>query len=790
MPRPALLVAAALAILPLACKKTNSPAGPAATTSAAGPAVQEKAYDPVQLLANLKANSPEKRRRAIEMTREMDEAGQDVVPTLLDALKDPTCGPLGDTRSDRPTSTRETAVQALLELKGKGKKALHEHGFKTLENGLRDKKPEVREHTVNAIGMAGADARETSEAVAKLCSDGSKEVRSAAYRTLQRIKPFPPGPVLRLLVHPDLNIATEAAANLEWLKPTGPEAVEPLMAALKREVRPKQDATDVVFIKHAAAQALANIGKGAEAALPALIEMVTKAKKEDVEAMARPQKADDKAVNLSGPVLALRRIGKPAAEAVIPLLKHDEPIVRFQAAAVLSGMNPSEAAGALPAVQAAMEAERTLPNGELYAFEEMLAATLNLGGDVEKVTGQVAELLKSEQEIVRFRAAKALARIGRKAAPAIPKLTELLNDPVGKIQVAALEALAAMGPAAKDSAVEIAKKVTGDDVELAREAARTLRAFGPAAAPAVPALAKALDSSDQMFCIEAAHALAAVGPEAAGAVDAIAKHLEDANSRREERVALLQAASAIGPPAKDAIPAITKLLGDRDAAVRVAAAETLGKVGAGNPEVVKSLAAPFADIKNTPVAVQAALLRALAGMGAAAKSAAPEVKALGEKANDPGTKVWAAATLVALGADADANSKVVLAALKDKAPTARSARNSAVEAAEFLGPKGKAAVPDLIDVLQDKNQPGIVREKAARTLGKLGGQAKDAIRPLTDLLRDPDKSLRRAAVEALGLMGPEAVTAAPKLRDLIKSDPTIADAAQAALEKIEPGENE
>ena len=238
---------------------------------------------------------------------------------------------------------------------------------------------------------------------------------------------------------------------------------------------------------------MANVGKGAESAVPALVEMLTKAKKEDVEAMARPQKADDTATNLSGPVLALRRIGKPAAEAVVPLLKHEEPIVRFQAAAVLSGMSPGEGAVGLPAVQAAMEAERTLPNGELYAFEEMVAATLNLGGDTDAVTAQIIELLKSEQEVVRFRAAKALARIGRKAAAAIPKLTALLNDSVGKIQMAALEALAAMGPAAKDAVPEIAKKVADDDIELAREATRTLRAFAVAAAPAVPALAKALD---------------------------------------------------------------------------------------------------------------------------------------------------------------------------------------------------------------------------------------------------------------------------------------------------------
>jgi HEAT repeat protein len=169
-------------------------------------------------------------------------------------------------------------------------------------------------------------------------------------------------------------------------------------------------------------------------------------------------------------------------------------------------------------------------------------------------------------------------------------------------------------------------------------------------------------------------------------------------------------------------------------------------------------------------------------MGPAAKAAAGDVKAVGEKANDPGLKVWVAAALVALGTDANANSKIVLAALKDK--TAKTAHSSAVEAAEFLGPKAKPGVSDLLDVLKDKAQPDLVREKAARTLGKL--TAKEAVRPLTDMLRDPDRDVRRAAAEALGMMGAEAVTAAPKLRELAKTDPTVADAALAALDKIEP----
>jgi HEAT repeat protein len=785
MRRSALLLGFALAILPAACNK-NAPKGGATTGSSAVPVTkQQPAHDTSGLLATLKGTTPEKHRRALEMAREMDEQGNDPVPVLIEAMKDPACGALGTSHEVRPTSTRETAVLALLELKGKGKKALIEQGIPALEKGLRDAKPEVREHTVNAIGMIGPEAKSASEAVCKLCADSNKDVRSTAYRVLQKFKSFPPAPILRYLMHPDLGVAGEAAAALAWIKPTGADAVPLLLEAIKREPKLKQEPSDVIFIKNAAAEALANVGKGAESAVPALIEMLVKAKKEDVEAMAKPAKPGDTATNLSGPVLALRKIGKPAAEAVIPLLKAEQPIVRFQAAAVLSGMNPSEAAVALPAVQAAMEAERELPNWEQYAFEEEVAATLNLGGDAEKVLTQITDSLRSDNEVVRLRTARVLARLGRKAAPAVPKLVELLNDKFTQIQIAALEALAAIGPtAAKDCVTEVAKKVEGMDIGVAREATKTLKAFGPAAAPGVPALAKALDSNERYFCIEAAEALTAIGPEAVAAVESIVKHLGDANANREERLALLQATAAVGPPAKDAIPTLAKLLGEKETAIRVAAAETLGKVGAGNESAIKSLTAPLADQKNTPFAMQSALLRALASMGPAGKSATGDVKAYAEAANDPAAKIWAAGALMAFGVEVDANSKLVLAALKEKAPTGKSARGAAVDAAEFLGAKGKSAVPDLLEILQDKGQPSTTRERAARTLGKLGPQAKDAIKPLTDCLKEKDKGLQRAAADGLGSMGPDAVVAVPKLRELLKSD--IADAAQAALDKIEP----
>ena len=238
MRRPALLLGLALAAAPVACNKSATKAR-AGRHRAGRPGRRGTGLRPGPAPRQSERHLGKSRRRAIEMTVEMDEAGQDVIPTLLAALKTPAAA-----RSAAPSGTAHQHPRdgraGPPGTQGQGKKALAEHGLKTLEHGLKDKKPEVKEHTVNAIGMIGPDAKGSAEAVAKLCSDGSGEVRAAAYRTLQRIKPFPPGPVLRLLVHPDLNIATEAAAALEWLKPTGSESVEPLLAALKREPRPNR----------------------------------------------------------------------------------------------------------------------------------------------------------------------------------------------------------------------------------------------------------------------------------------------------------------------------------------------------------------------------------------------------------------------------------------------------------------------------------------------------------------------------------------------------------------------
>jgi len=87
------------------------------------------------------------------------------------------------------------------------------------------------------------------------------------------------------------------------------------------------------------------------------------------------------------------------------------------------------------------------------------------------------------------------------------------------------------------------------------------------------------------------------------------------------------------------------------------------------------------------------------------------------------------------------------------------------EALGNMGPEANAAVPQLQELLDDKD--GLVRQAAAEALGKIGVVAQTAIPQLTKLLHDEDLHIRVAAADALGKMGPEAKTAVAPLTELL-----------------------
>jgi HEAT repeat protein len=108
--------------------------------------------------------------------------------------------------------------------------------------------------------------------------------------------------------------------------------------------------------------------------------------------------------------------------------------------------------------------------------------------------------------------------------------------------------------------------------------------------------------------------------------------------------------------------------------------------------------------------------------------------------------------------------------LADKDPTVR------VDAAKAIGrmrSEGKAAVPDLIKLLDDQDLE--VRIAAACSLGRIGPDAAAAVPALAKLVSlpyrgvTPEMTLRIEATAALGSIGPQAKSTIPELANLLAS---------------------
>lgn len=92
-------------------------------------------------------------------------------------------------------------------------------------------------------------------------------------------------------------------------------------------------------------------------------------------------------------------------------------------------------------------------------------------------------------------------------------------------------------------------------------------------------------------------------------------------------------------------------------------------------------------------------------------------------------------------------------------------------------------LPDLIRALRSRTPAD--RARAAKTLGRLGWLAKDALPALVGVLRDDDGKVREAAAQAVGQMGPEAV---PDLTGMLAhADKYVRRNAVWALGRLGPG---
>jgi HEAT repeat protein len=115
-------------------------------------------------------------------------------------------------------------------------------------------------------GSADGTAGETMALLMTLLSDRDAGIRSTAVETLSRTQTSDPAVIAALVKHlkdPDYNVRTAAAKAMGVMKISTPEVIAALVVCLKDP--------DRYTVKEAAANALGEIGKPANAAAPALL---------------------------------------------------------------------------------------------------------------------------------------------------------------------------------------------------------------------------------------------------------------------------------------------------------------------------------------------------------------------------------------------------------------------------------------------------------------------------------------------------------------------------------------
>jgi HEAT repeat protein len=250
----------------------------------------------------------------------------------------------------------------------------------------------------------------------------------------------------------------------------------------------------------------------------------------------------------------------------------------------------------------------------------------------------------------------------------------------------------------------------------------------------------------------------------------------------------LKKVAALGEKGKAAVPELIEALHDDDVKVRTAAGGALGRMGPdalaavptlrdGQDEnvwmaaVLQQMGDPAAvalgeSLKDPDPIVRFNAARALQHVGPHTKAALPALTAALSD-SDPEVREAVYVAIRQIGPEAN---QTLLEALRQEGKAA--SRAEIIGALGKFGPQAAVAIPDLEAALGDDS----LRLAAIQTLGKIGAAAKTTLPALEKTFKDKDANVRRAALEAMGMIGREAL---PILLVALKDDRLRAGAAGA-----------
>jgi len=300
-----------------------------------------------------------------------------------------------------------------------------------------------------------------------------------------------------------------------------------------------------------------------------------------------------------------------------------------------------------------------LTAASLYAQEDLQDDPLIF----DKRLSQWQQLLRDGDKIVRYRAARDLGNIGRRANRALPALLEALHDENKSVRKYATWAVHRIGPQPSHVPALIATLADPDPL-VRRAAARALGALDHKAKAALPALKKRrgstyscaiarIDVCDQTGLADLINALQGkgplyherrttiiralgrIGPRAAAALPTLQRILRDgtpdpkrvAPIHVSDRPFVAYAIARIDPSDQNALTFLTKSLESDNILIRTHAIGVLPKIGANAHPMVPSLIRHISAHKNHQ-ALSLHVVRNLGNMGADANAALPALRDL------------------------------------------------------------------------------------------------------------------------------------------------------------------
>ncbi len=541
----------------------------------------------------------------------------------------------------------------------------------------------------------------------------------------------------------DSNVRWEAADALADQGPKAAAAVPALIKALS---------SSDMQLRWRAARAVGAIGPKAAAATDALIALLGDddplVREYAVDAMGRIGVADERVVKALAKAMT-DEDHQVRAEAVGALASLDlEPQQRI--ALVVGVLNEAEPSVVAPALQTIAEHAKegsptlikALKNPQSRYWGCLIAA--EMGTRAKHAVTALGEAAQDEFPEIRMEALLALGSIGPDARAALPTIVAALDDEFAAVHYAAMYALGQIGDAS--SAAVVRKKLDSKDPMLAALSAWALAKVSPndagAIKRAVEILTAALDSDKPSVRAGAARALADFPEKAKQFVQAMVGLLADDDPTVVANT--IQTLASLGEPV---VPVLIEALDDPDR--RMAAVAILERLGPKAKDAAVAIVQVAGEADDADFRQEVGF--ALAAIGPAA---APAVDDLVELLDDPDSKV-AHAACYALGKIGPAAKKAVPILKKNLHCDDQFLELSCAWALLKIQPNNaeviQLALPQLIKALTGLQELG--RIEAAIALGEIGSAAKSAAPALRQAEGDPSPAVRNAATEALKKIG-------------------------------------